>query len=300
MLRRPWVLPVFGILFAAPAPVAHATAVPALRHVVVVVMENKNYEQVRWAPAIADLASRGATFSDFHAITHPSQPNYLALWSGGTQGVSSNGCPVRGAPLMAENLGHAADAAGLSWRAYSENLPEPGSPECTAERGLYTRKHEPWTQFGNLDHRNERPYSDLGADIAAGRLPNLAFVIPNNVDNMHDGSIAAGDAWLGKNLPPLLEAVGPRGIVVLTWDESAHGPANHILTVIAGGPVKRGFLSSRTATHYTLLRTVCDALQLPAPGAAAAESPIVDIWQEATPVAATSAGSGTGAPPPQH
>src|SRR5262249_53421570 len=138
--------------------------------------------------------------------------------------------------------------------------------------------HAPWTNFGNIDHANERPFSDLASDIAAGRLPRLAFVIPNNSNNMHDGSVAQGDAWLALNLPGMIEAVGPNGIVVLTWDENRSGSENRILTVLSGPRVKRGFVSDRPVNHYTLLRTLCDALALPTPGAAAAEQPMLDIW----------------------
>ena len=79
----------------------------------------------------------------------------------------------------------------------------------------------------------------------------------------------------------MLQAVGPRGIVVLTWDENDGGGSNQILTTIDGAPVKRGFVSPGAANHYTLLRTICDALGLAAPGLAAGETPITDIWDDA-------------------
>src|SRR5262249_25256023 len=145
-----------------------------------------------------------------------------------------------------ENLGHLAEAAGIGWRSYSEELPEVGSATCKAAGGLYTRKHDPWTNFGNLNHENERPFSDLAADIPAGTLPRLVFVIPNNTDNMHDHSIQTGDQWLAEQMPRMLEAVGPRGVVVLTWDENDHGADNRILTVVSGAPVKAGFVSKRS------------------------------------------------------
>src|SRR5436189_6192024 len=121
--------------------------------------------------------------TDSYAITHPSQPNYLALWAGGTLGVTSNTCPAPGSPFVAENLGHACEAAGRTWRSYSESLPAAGSTVCKVDSGLYTRKHCPWTNFSNLNHRNERPYSDFSVDLARGTLPDLAFVVPNNCDN---------------------------------------------------------------------------------------------------------------------
>ena len=110
--------------------------------------------------------------------------------------------------------------------------------------------------------------------------PNLAFVIPNQRHDTHSAASAVGDAWLADNVPALLEAVGPRGIVVLTWDEDDGDAANHILTVVNGEPVKPGYVSTRRITHYTLLRTLCEALGLRAFGAARSETPITDVWKQ--------------------
>ncbi|MFI5372972.1 MAG: alkaline phosphatase family protein, partial [Candidatus Eisenbacteria bacterium] len=275
-------LTIFGV-----AGHSQASVVPAHEHVVVVIMENKSADQVRTQPYTAALQKRGATFTRSFAVTHPSQPNYLALWAADLLGVYDNTCPAPGVPLMAENLGHACERAGIRWRAYTEDLPMAGSDTCSSEgnasAGLYTRKHEPWTDFGNLDHANERPYRDLAADIAAGRLPRLAFVIPNNCHNSHDATVAGcsaadADAWLSKALPPLLDAVGPRGLVILTWDEDDGSAGNHVLTVLAGGLVTPGAQSSRPITHYTVVRTICDALGIAPFGRAVAETPIDSVW----------------------
>ena len=262
---------------------AERPRVPRLNHVIVVVMENKSYEQTLRAPYTAGLIASGALFTASTATHHPSQPNYLAIWSGSAQGVTDNKCPAPGSPFQAENLGHACEAAGLTWRAYSEDLPATGSAACTNNGTRYTRKHDPWTNFGNLDHMNERSYADLATDIAAGKLPSLAFVVPNNCDNSHDNgpcNVAAADQWLANNLPAMLAAVGRRGVVMLTWDEDDNVSGNHILTVMNGPPVKAGTVSNRPITHYTVLRTICDALDLKAFGAAASEAPISDVWRQ--------------------
>ena len=149
-----------------------ANVVPPHDRVVVVIMENKSYDEVRVLPYTAGLIAAGGTCTSSFAVIHPSQPNYFAIWSGYTQGVSNDNCPAPGSPFSAENLGHACEAAGLTWRAYSENLPTPGGTACsydgTASTGLYTRKHDPWTYFSNLNHLNERPYPDLAADMQHG------------------------------------------------------------------------------------------------------------------------------------
>jgi acid phosphatase len=264
--------------------------VPPLDRVVVVIMENKSYEVARVQPFTSALIKRGVTCTSSYAVTHPSQPNYMALWSADLLGVLDNTCPAPGAPLEGENLGHACEAAGIEWRAYSEELPAAGSDTCSYEgngsTGLYTRKHEPWTNFGNLDHTRERPYTDLATDLVAGKLPRLVYVIPSNCHNSHNSKVTgcdarAADAWLQQALPPLIEAAGPRGLVILTWDEDDKGSGNHILTVFAGGAVRAGAVVSRRITHYTVVRTITDGLGLKPFGLAAQETAIDGIWTTA-------------------
>lgn len=253
-------------------------SVPSLDHVIVVVMENHSYDDVRVLPYTASLIAGNSSFSNSFALTHPSQPNYIAMWAGATFGVSNDNCPAPGSPYPYENLGHACEAAGVTWRAYSENLPSPGSPVCSAGGGLYVRKHDPWTNFSNVDHLNERPYTDLATDIAGGTLPRLAYVIPNQCNNTHDCPLAVGDNWLAANLPAMIDAVGPNGVVILTWDEDDNSSSNHILTVFAGPTVLPGYVATRTVNHYTVLRTICDALGLAPFGGAASQAPIIDVW----------------------
>lgn len=262
-------------------------------HVVVVIMENKSYDETRVQPYTASLIAQGASFSNSHAVVHPSQPNYFALWAGSTLGVTNDNCPPTGTPFSAENLGHACQTAGKSWRAYSENLAFAGSTSCAYDgspsTGLYTRKHDPWTNFSNIIHTFERPYFDLAGDLSANILPNLTFVIPNNCHNTHNSStpgcgLADGDAWLAANLPPILSGMGPNGLLILTWDEDDNSMSNQILTVFVGQRVIPGVISSQPVTHYTLVRAICDALGLPPFALAATEAPITGIWQQ--PVAA--------------
>lgn len=261
-----------------PARTADSNGVPNFDHVAVIIMENKAYDEARTPRYTSSLIARGASFSNSYAITHPSQPNYLALWSGSTMGVAGNSCPPQGSPYTTENLGHACETAGLTWAAYAEDLPQVGSSICKA--GLYARKHAPWTNWSNVNHANERPLADLDSAEANGNLPNLVFVVPNQCNDTHNAGCtpADGDRWLASHLPGLLDAVGPRGLVILTWDEADLSPTNQILTVFAGPPVKCGFVSSRYVSHYAILRTITDGLRLPAFGAAAADSAITDVW----------------------
>ena len=119
--------------------------VPVPDHVVIVVEENHSYAEIigsAAAPYINSLAQQGALFTASHGVTHPSEPNYLALFSGSTQGVTDDSCPHT---FSTANLGSELIAAGGSFIGYSEDLPAPGSTVCTS--GAYARKHNPWVNF---------------------------------------------------------------------------------------------------------------------------------------------------------
>jgi acid phosphatase len=291
MARHPYTLALLLLTAPFASSAAVADAVPAHDHVIVVVMENKSYDAARVQPYTASLIPTGALFTNSFAVAHPSQPNYFALWGGATM-VSNDNCPPAGSPYTFTSLGRECTLAGKTWRTYSENLGAVGSTACSFDgntsTGLYTRKHCPWVSYSNITHTNERPYSDLAIDIAANQLPNLAFVIPNNCHNSHNSStagcgIADADFWLSQNLPAMITAAGPNGLVVLTWDEDDSSAGNHILTLFVGGLVAPGAVSTRTVTHYTVLRTICDALGLATVGSALGELPITDVWLAPTP-----------------
>ena len=271
---------------------ARSAGVPHHDRVVVVVMENKSYDEARVQPYTAGLIAQGATLISSFAVTHPSQPNYLALWGANTLGVVNDNCPPAGSPYFSENLGQSCELAGLSWRAYSENLATAGSSACAFDgntsTGLYTRKHDPWTDFHNLNHANERPYSDLAADLAAHALPNLAFLIPNNCHNSHNSStpgcgVADADAWLAANLPAVIAELGPAGLLVLTWDEDDISANNHILTVLVGPQVIPGIQSAQVVNHYTVVRMICEALGFPTFQRSNTEASITGVWKAAVP-----------------
>ncbi len=269
----------FFFLGRPAAAAAQANSVPPLSHVIVIMMENQAYVNMKTLPYISTLISAYSSFADSYAITHPSQPNYLAIWSGSTQKITDDTCPAPGSPFSTPNLGQACEAAGLTWRAYCEGLPSDGYTGCSADGGLYMRKHAPWTDFGNLNHNNERPYSDLATDLANGTLPNLAFVIPNMCDDMHDCAPSVGDTWLSKNVPSMLAGLGPNGLLVLTWDEDDDAHGNNILTVFAGPLVRSGYISTTVINHYTVLRTIGDGLSLAPIGLASGQNPILDVWR---------------------
>src|SRR5829696_2022490 len=248
--------------------------VPRPDHVVVVILENKHRSSVigsPQAPYLNKLAVRGANMTRSYGVTHPSQPNYLALFSGSTQGVTSNAC-LRRFP-KADNLGHQLRTAGLSFAGYSESLPKVGFKGCAS--GGYRRKHNPWVNFANLPASVNQPFTAFPRDYR--KLPTVSFVSPNMCHSMHDCSIRTGDRWMKKHLDRYAWwATGHNSWLVVTFDENAGGTVDTIPTIILGDHVRPG-RHVQKINHYALLRTIEDAYGLPALGHAAAASPLSRI-----------------------
>ncbi|HEY2764916.1 MAG TPA: alkaline phosphatase family protein [Pseudonocardiaceae bacterium] len=247
---------------------------PRPDHIVVVVEENRSYSDVIGAPDapyINGLAAHGAVFPRSFAVAHPSQPNYLALFSGSTQGVTSDSCPQT---FTAVSLGQQLAVAGDSLGGYSEDLPATGFTGCT--HGGYARKHNPWSDFPAVPAAVNRALGAFPADYAT--LPTVSFVIPDLDHDMHDGSVAEGDAWLRERLNGYAQWAGTHNsLLILTWDEDDGSAGNQIPTIILGAGVQPGRYNERV-THYRVLRTIEEALELPPLGDAAHTAPISDIW----------------------
>jgi acid phosphatase len=244
---------------------------------VIVVEENKPSGGVvgnNVAPFLDSLAKNGALMTQSYAVAHPSEPNYLALFAGSTFGVSSDACPVDAG--NAPNLGSALLAAGYSFGGYSEDLPATGSPVCSA--GKYARKHVPWTNFRNVPAANSLPSDAFNARSDYATLPTVSFVIPNLDNDMHDGSIAQGDAWLAANMSRYANwAAANNSLLFVTFDEDDNSANNQIATVISGAHVKPGSYNE-PISHYNVLSTVEQMYGLPPTGLAANAPAINDIW----------------------
>jgi PKD repeat protein len=256
------------------ASAASGGAVPRPDHVVIVVEENHSDQSIIGnpdAPYINSLAGSGANMTSFFAETHPSEPNYLAMYSGDTQGVTDDSCPHT---FDAPNLGGELLDAGVGFVGYSEDLPSVGYTGCNS--GSYARKHNPWVNFTDVPSSANQPFSAFPSNYA--NLPQVSFVVPNLDNDMHDGTIAQGDGWLRDNLGGYVAwARTHNSVLVLTFDEDDHSQNNRIPTIVVGQPVAAGSYGE-TLNHYNLLRTVEDAYGIAPVGASATADPIVDIW----------------------
>ncbi|MDT5134789.1 MAG: phosphatidylinositol-3-phosphatase, partial [Mycobacterium sp.] len=254
-----------------------AATLPTPAHVVVVVEENQPAGGIignSSAPYINSLAKGGALMTQSYAITHPSEPNYLALFAGNTLGLTSDACPVDGG--AAPNLASELLAAGQTFTGYSEDLPSVGSTTCVS--GKYARKHAPWVNFTNVPAAASVPFSSFPTPSDYASLPTVAFVIPNLDHDMHDGSVAQGDAWLNDNLSAYAAwAKANNSLLVLTWDEDDNSESNRIPTIFYGANVNTGTYD-QPITHYNVLSTLQQMYGLNTTGNAATAPAIAGIW----------------------
>lgn len=250
-----------GLFLIVPTPgvqAAHATAHWRPAHLVIVIEENKSFSTIIGksdAPYLNQLVKQGLLFTDAHAIMHPSQPNYVALFAGSTHGLTDDSCPRN---LSGPNLATELLASKLSFAEYSEDMPSAGYTGCSGSHGLYRRKHNPVADFQTgLPASVNLPFSDFPDDYS--KLPTVALVIPNMMNDMHDGTITKGDAWLKAHLSRYAEwAKLHDSLLIVTWDESdARSIANQIPLIMVGAHLKPGH-SDQHVDHYSLLRLLED------------------------------------------
>lgn len=257
---------------AQPAPFSKVAKVPSPSHTVLIVLENRELGEVIGAsdaPYLNQLASQGALAVNYHAITHPSLPNYLALAGGSTFGISEDctDCLAAGA-----NLATQLSAAGKSWRAYMGAMPRPCF--AGAEVGDYAKKHNPFMYFPSVTSNpsfcaRDVPETRLQADLAHRRLPAFAWISPDLCDDAHDCGFDSADQYLRGIVPQLLGALGPDGLLVITFDEGTTdagccggAAGGRVATVLLGPRVRRGARLHAAYTQYSLLATIEDRFGL--------------------------------------
>jgi phosphatidylinositol-3-phosphatase len=276
----------------SPATSNTAAARPsAAPHIMVIVEENRGYAATLGAcaadPYLCSLAAAYASFTSWYAISHPSAPNYLALDSGTTQGISSDCTPDGGGcgPFQASDLGSELSAAGVPWLAYMESMPS--ACDRVGGAGEYAEKHNPFLYFsadrGSRCATHVVPYPGARAMVVtldSGRPPDFVWITPNLAHDMHDGSVAEGDAWLRSNLPGVLSSpwFADHGTVIITMDENDAEPSGACCGRVTGGRIPMVVISANargggpiatTGDHYSTLRTVEEAYGLQLLGNAA-------------------------------
>jgi phospholipase C len=236
-------------------------------------MENKGVAAAlnpSTAPYTSSLARQYGIASNYFAVSHPSLPNYLALTSGSTWGITDDGYR----PLPAGGIGDQLSAANVPWRAYMEDM-APGG--CLHATGEYAVKHNPFAYYGGGCPANVVPLDQLDSDLG-GVTPRFVWITPNLCHDTHDCPVASGDAWLATQVPRILASAAWKqgGVLLITWDEDDGGD-NHVATLVIAPAMSR-HTSDQRYDHYSLLATIDDRFALQRLGAAAQAASMTEFF----------------------
>jgi phosphatidylinositol-3-phosphatase len=243
----------------APSANVRPLTEPHGSQVTVVILENKNYNRIIGNPDAPyinkTLIPQGVLLRNSHAIAHPSEPNYVALFSGSTQGIHGDPCPVY---FKATNAATELFTAGKTFAGYSESLPHDGYKGCYP--GKYDRNHNPWVDFRNVPSSDNLVYHGFPSKVAT-----LVWIVPNLCDDMTSCSIKTGDTWLSENLPPIIAWDAKHdGLLILTYDEAVpdNDGENHIPTVLVGPMLRAGTRDTQYVNDYGVLHTIDKILDI--------------------------------------
>lgn len=260
-----------GTTTSEETPATSETTSPG--HVFLIMMENKSYEEALEGDYTASLASEYAEATGYHAVAHPSLPNYLALTSGSTWGISDDRYHVL---PSGEDLGSELTSAGIPWRAYMEDM----SDGCFDSSYPYALKHNPFAYYGGQCPTNVVPLSRLEADLS-GQTPNFVWITPNMCHDGHDCSVLTSDQWLANVVPKITESAAWKedGVLFIVWDEDDRHSGSNRVALFAVAPILEGHQTNTYYDHYSLLATIQDRLGIKRLGEAVSAQPIEDLLQ---------------------
>ena len=255
-------------------------------------MENHSFSDIigntSQAPYINSLAAGCGLATNYHNTTHPSLPNYLAATSGLAQAqlpvLSFADCSPS---VICDTSARSIFGQGETWKAYQESMPS----NCdTSNSGEYAVRHNPPPYYTSLSGcaSHDVPYTQLATDLAHNALPAFSFITPNLIDDMHNGTIAQGNAWLASNLPAILNSSQYKAgttAVFITWDEGSGGypiedcddttttdTSCRVATIVISPTTPAGTTSGTFFSHYLLLGTTEQLLGLPKLGQASSSA----------------------------
>jgi phosphatidylinositol-3-phosphatase len=269
------------------ATASSATGVPEFSNIWVIVLENRDYDRVVGAndlPYLSGLIERYGLAERSFGVARPSQPNYFAMFSGSTHGVTDNENHDLDAPSVADQI----EASGRTWREYAENVPPGCFKGSRAEGGRdgpgeYVRKHAPAISFTSISGDPARCafIEDFTAFRPGG--VDFAFIVPNQCHDAHDCGLPVADKWLAEHVPPIIESEAFRtgGALFVTFDEDAGDDPSggHVATIVVSPLVAAGMRSSVRYNHYSLLRTIEDAWGMDCLAKACDAAPMADFFE---------------------
>jgi acid phosphatase len=248
----------------------------------VIIFENKEYSSVvgsSSAPYINSLVAQYGLSTSFYAERHPSEPNYIALTSGGTQGIADDGVYNLGV----NNLFDQVAASGRTWKAVMQGYPGKCSTASSSsavtdgvgKSGAYVRKHNPAISYTSISGNSASCANITNMASFDPAAANFQFITPNMINDMHDGTVADGDNFLKAFLPKITGSSSfANSVVYVTFDEGTTNVngGGHIVTIAITPNMTAGFKTSATYTHYSMLHTIEQAWGLPYLGSASAAS----------------------------
>jgi phosphatidylinositol-3-phosphatase len=272
-------------------------ATDRVQHVIILVMENKGYDQVIGSPDAPyqnKLAKTYASASRYYGVYPDSLPNYISIISGYPY-ITTDKDPGTLAPLKEQTIVNLLESRDLAWKGYFEDMPNTCYLKDSGKSG-YIVHHNPFVYF---DIRNdERCKNIVGLDeffkdLTTGALPNFSFIVPNNVHDTHDSTVATGDKWLSTFVPKIINSsIFNNTALFIVYDEGkkhdnsgfgsgTYGATGGRLPLILVSPLaNEGFVSSVDYTHYNLLATVEKILNLGNLGQGdAATKPMTDLFR---------------------
>lgn len=262
-----------------------ALSVPEFEHIVIIVFENWPSDtslEDPLMPVFNQYAQEYTLLTQYYGVTHPSLPNYLALISGETFGVTEN---CTDCFFNAQTLPDLIEASGRTWRTYQEDMPEPCYVDSTDS---YAQKHNPFVYFDAIRLNKLRcnkavvSLDALQMDVKEDQLPNFIFITPNICNDAHDCTLDVADKWLKSQLDFLVPALGGADgnyLLSLMFEEGddnagccglpEDNAGGRIPVVLVSPHVKNNYKDDTPYSHYSLLRTISDSWGLPYLGHAA-------------------------------
>lgn len=281
---RSWIFLILCLIEFSPSLMVNAQAKqisPRFEKIFIVVFENANDKEVLRQPTFSQFAEKGVLFTNYHGVTHPSQPNYIALTSGSTHGVRTN----KPALLDVQHIGDLLEAKGKSWKTYADQYP--GDCFLKKSSGDYVRKHLPFLSFKNVQENPDRcrsrivNSSELAQDIEEGTLADYSLYVPDLKNSGHDTGLAYADKWFAQKFGPILsDSRFMNGmLMVVTFDEGTLIGNNRIYTAAYGSSLNAGQHIDSWLNHYSLLRLIEEEWDLGNLGAEDVNAPLIEnIW----------------------
>ncbi|KAF2466605.1 putative acid phosphatase, partial [Lindgomyces ingoldianus] len=253
----------------------------AFNRIIQIWLENTDYDVAAGNEDMKWLATQGIALTNFWALTHPSQPNYLAAVGGDSFGMDSD--DFYSLPSNISTIVDLLDMKGISWGSYMEGMPYAGfqgEKYRNQENGAdnYVRKHNPLILYGSVTSNATRPsliknFTSLDEDIRGNKMPQWSFLTPNMTNDGHDTSLPHAATWARSFLTPLLantSFISNSTLILLTFDENHRYPIqNHIFTILLGNAIPdslHGTEDNTFYTHYSILSTVQANWGLPSLG----------------------------------